>query len=148
MESNSHKTAISRNKFGTAYQFYLKKGLLKGRVLDFGCGKGQEADMLRPGGVWKYDPYYFPELPKIKFDTIVCNFVLNTLPTDKERYAVIEQIKEMLEPDGFAYIAVRNDIENLNGWTKRWTFQGEVFLPGYTLIHVTKSVKIYKIGKI
>ena len=128
------KTAITRH----APSRPLKKTLhlIEGRVLDFGCGKGYDADYLAKLGydVEKYDKYYFPEKPKGTFDTILCFYVLNVIPAD-ERKEVIKEIGEYLKPKGKVIFAVRTPAEiereakrgewrYVNGYiTQRHTFQ-------------------------
>ena len=126
--NNSHKTAMSRNSLSSAAKYLVEEDLLKGRVLDYGCGKGYDAKELR---LYSFDPYYTsctiidkegrPTWMQ-KYDTIMCNFVLNTLPKD-EWEVVLDNIKKLLAKRGTAYIAVRNDRKNLNGITKKGTFQ-------------------------
>jgi hypothetical protein len=57
-------------------RFLNSLGLLRGKMLDYGCGRGFDAEYY---GMDKYDPHYAPEFPKIKFDTITCNYVLNVV---------------------------------------------------------------------
>ena len=64
--SNSHLT-IKRRKYPSfpTKQLYLKR-LIKGKVLDFGCGLGVDIGFLKSKG-WDatgYDPHYMPEYPK------------------------------------------------------------------------------------
>jgi len=118
MKNKSHLTAVSRKKL-SAPMVELEYDLDRGRVLDYGCGKGFDADCL---GLEKYDPYFFPEKPEGKFDVITCNYVLCVVPED-EQQAIIDDVMSMLKPGGMAYFTVRRDKKNLNGWTKRDTFQ-------------------------
>ena len=50
--------------------------LVRGRVLDYGCGLGFDADQL---GWEAYDPYYRAAEPTGPYDTIVVNHVANVL---------------------------------------------------------------------
>jgi len=95
-------------------------------MLDFGCGRGLDATTY---GLDKYDPHYFPEKDwKVEaYDVITCNYVLNVIPTKKERTAVIEDIRNLLTKGGIAYITVRRDIKT-QGYTKRGTFQENITL--------------------
>lgn len=102
-----------------------KVGRLCGRVLDYGSGKGYDADAF---DTESYDPYYQPIMPEGKFDTIVCNFVLNVISSKVERQRVIRDIMSRLNPGGKAYFSVRSDKSNLNGYTKRGTWQGFITL--------------------
>ena len=50
---NSHKTAIKRNKLSAPMRYLSENNLLKGDLLDYGCGRGDDADLL---SMDKYDP--------------------------------------------------------------------------------------------
>lgn len=106
-------------------QFLQKKGLLKGRILDYGCGHGKDCDIL---GCEGYDPYYRPEKPEGHFDTIFCQYVLNVLPNLEDRQSVLDEIAVILKPEGKGYITVRSDKRNLNGFTSKGTWQGFIEL--------------------
>lgn len=136
-----HLTAIKRNKISAPMKYlmnYFKNG---DRILDYGCGRGDDADRLN---MEKYDPFYFPEMPTGEFDKIVCNYVLNVIEDESERCSVIRSIRGLLRKDGVAYVSVRNDRDKLNGTTKRGTWQGFIELP-YERVKVTKGYIIYKI---
>ena len=83
-----------------------KEGLLDGRILDYGCGRGFDAGEL---GLEAYDPYFFPDMPKGKFDTITCNYVLNVVSEEIEAW-ILHDIEERLTSNGVAYITVRRDL--------------------------------------
>jgi 2-polyprenyl-3-methyl-5-hydroxy-6-metoxy-1,4-benzoquinol methylase len=143
MENKSHLTAITRGgKLSVPMRWLHTAGLLKGRVLDYGCGKGIDADVL---GLTKYDPYHFPQIPRGKFDTITCQYVLNVIPTPIERMEVLDRIRQLLAPRGVAYITVRNDTRNLRGWTRRGTWQGQIKL-SLPVVVSTSDFVIYMFG--
>jgi hypothetical protein len=123
--SNAHKTAIVRNKLSAPAQWLKDNGYLVGTVLDYGCGRGGDAERLGCAG---YDPYYFPQIPRGLFTTVMCNFVLNVIESEGKRLSVLWCIDSYLERDGRAYIAVRNDKRALNGRTKLGTWQGLITL--------------------
>jgi len=125
MSNKAHLTAIIRKKISKPAEYLLQKNLLDGRILDYGCGRGFDADSL---GADKYDPHYFPTPPQGKYNLIYCNYVLNVIADPEERLKVIENIRSLLSSGGVAYISVRNDREKLNGNTKRGTWQGYVEL--------------------
>jgi len=120
---NSHKTAISRIRPSVPARFLYENDLIVGKALDYGCGKGRDADTY---GMSKYDPHYAPYMPKGKFDTIMCNYVVNTVNTEVEA-TILSKIKQLLHGTGIAYITVRRDIVQ-EGVTKKGTYQRKVYL--------------------
>lgn len=114
--NESYKTAKSRQALSVPMR-YLRL-CLNGRLLDYGCGKGSDADAL---GMEKYDPHWFPEEPKGKFQTITCNYVLNVIESPEERRSVEDRIIQLLAPGGLAFISVRDDV--VEGSETQWTVQ-------------------------
>ncbi|MBD2676505.1 MULTISPECIES: HIT family protein [Nostoc] len=108
----SHLTAIERTYLSFPAQLLLNQNLLQGKILDFGCGFGNDVQILRQKGcdITGYDPYYFPEYPQNKFDTIICFYVLNVLFAE-EQANILMQISHLLKAGGKAYYAVRRDIK-------------------------------------
>ena len=88
----SHLTAIERTYLSFPAKQLLDKNLLKGKILDFGCGFGNDVKLLQQKGfdVKAYDPYYFPEYPDNKFDTIICFYVLNVLFPEEQANVLME----------------------------------------------------------
>ena len=146
--NQAYLTAISRSKPSAPCTYLYENSLLKGKVLDFGCGKGKDVEFLsaKQIDVSGFDPFYAPyyELLDQKYDVVMCNFVLNVLPNDAERQAALDQIRELLNEGGVAYIAVRNDKSNLKGYTKRGTWQGYIELP-YYVVKRTSSYVLYEV---
>ena len=92
-------------------RFLQEHNLLKGRMLDYGCGRGTDAKFF---GMEAYDPFWMSNKPSGLFDTITCHFVLNVID-EQLRNHIIYDIKEYLNRDGNAYFTVRRDIkENYN----------------------------------
>ena len=120
-----HLTAIARKRPSVPMRQLDAKGLLVGRMLDYGCGKGMDAETYDMDG---YDPYYNPIDPEGPYDTITCNYVLNVIEDAQERADVLESIQRLLGPGGRAYITVRDDRASLNGTTSRGTWQGKIVL--------------------
>jgi diadenosine tetraphosphate (Ap4A) HIT family hydrolase len=144
----SHLTAIERTKLSSPLQFLSSNNLLKSRILDFGCGWGNDVELLQQQGldITGYDPYYAPDYPTGKFDTIVCCYVLNVLMPE-EQADVLMNIAHLLEPGGKAYYAVRRDLKK-EGFRehyvhKRPTYQCNVKLP-FKSIELTEYCEIYE----
>src|SRR5262245_42444356 len=68
--------AIRRGTVSRTAEILVERRLLKGRVLDYGCGFGFDADHF---GWEAYDPHYRQKAPEGVFDTVVCNHVANML---------------------------------------------------------------------
>ena len=110
--NHPYLTAIKRSRVSAPARYLLKHDLLKGRILDFGCGLGFDTDELRRQGhdITGYDCYYRPEYPDGKFDTIMCIYVLNVL----EPYAqaeVMMDIDHLLAPQGTAYFCCSSRLD-------------------------------------
>lgn len=109
---HSHLTVKERSEPSFPLRHLLREGLIRGRVLDFGSGLGEDAGFLRQAGhdVTAYDPHYAPDQPQGRFDTILCIYVLNVLLPEEQAYALMA-VSELLAPTGHAYFAVRRDIQ-------------------------------------
>lgn len=150
MEKINHPylTAIKRTNLSVPTRFLKDNNLLKGRILDFGCGYGFDTDELHRQGynITGYDYYYRPDFPEGKFDTIICNYVLNVL----EPYAqaeVMMNVTNLLKPDGTAYFAVRRDLKEegfrLHAIHRQYTYQCNVKLP-FKSLECNSSYELYQ----
>ena len=144
----SHITAIERTYLSFPAKYLLNKNLLKGKILDFGCGFGNDVKFLDKKGfdIIGYDPYYFPQYPQGKFNTIICFYVLNVLFLDVQS-SVIMEISYLLKPGGRAYFAVRRDLKK-EGFRKHYihkkpTYQCIVKLP-FKPIYLDDYCEIYQ----
>jgi SAM-dependent methyltransferase len=140
--NNSYKTAITRTKLSSPMRFLKDNNHLIGDCLDYGCGKGFDADYLK---IKKYDPHFHNFWPDQLFDTITCNYVLNVIDHE-EAVKIIKRIQSLLKWGGIAYITVRRDIEN-EGITKKGTLQRNVYLNAPTVVETTRF-HIYCITRI
>jgi 2-polyprenyl-3-methyl-5-hydroxy-6-metoxy-1,4-benzoquinol methylase len=143
MKNLSYKTAIVRKKLSSPTQYLLDNELIRGRVLDYGCGKGFDCDWLKCHG---YDPHHRNVNLHGKYDTILCNFVLNVLRTKQERDFVANTVFNLLEKGGNAFFAVRNDKGKLNGKTKIGTYQCLVTMR-LPILKKTSGYLIFWLGK-
>jgi hypothetical protein len=98
--------AIRRQTVSKTAQVLHQRGLLRGRVLDHGCGFGFDADHF---GWEAFDPHYRPRRPQGTFDTVVSNHVANVL-TRESRCRLFQEIKTLLAPGGQAYLSVSRKI--------------------------------------
>lgn len=142
MNDKSYLTAIKRTKMSQPTRVQLQNNLLKENILDFGCGYGKDVEELNKIGLNTvgYDKYYQPVFPKDKFNTIICQFVLNTVD-EKEQESIIKQIKSLLKQNGKAYITVRRGLNEKNNK------QRNVILPFKSIIKATRyRYEIYEIN--
>ncbi|HEY9705852.1 MAG TPA: methyltransferase domain-containing protein, partial [Allocoleopsis sp.] len=146
----SHLTAIERTYLSFPAKFLLENNLLQGKILDFGCGLGNDVKLLQKKGfdITGYDPYYFPTypLPTTKFDTILCFYVLNVLFIEIQS-TVLMEVSYLLKPGGKAYYAVRRDLKK-EGFREHYiqkkpTYQCVVKLP-FKSIHLDEYCQIYQ----
>lgn len=164
---NPFKTAIKRNGLSKPTKILKDKGLLKGSILNYGCGYNEDGIILSKEGfnIFSYDKfnleYRDDELLNRKYDTVICNYVLNVIDDLEIHKKVLEQLKELGEN---IYICVRSDVkaikpswtyneEQLGYWTTSNTFQrfydeetvsklfGEI-----TYISKNNSFKLFKIN--
>lgn len=144
----SHLTAKERDSISFPARLIMNKNLLKGDILDFGCGFGKDVEVLQSKGfsILGYDKFHFPEYPKKKFDTILCFYVLNVLMPE-EQALVLMEVSHLLKPGGSAYFAVRRDLTYEGFRThkihQKPTFQCTVRLP-YASVFINDSCEVYR----
>lgn len=125
---NSHKTAISRTKLSKPMHLYEHYALLLGEVLDYGCGKGKDVELL---GFEGYDPHFFPELPTKWYDTVTMNYVLNTITTPVNRMNAIKNAWHFVKEGGVLIVTARKTVEVLNAAKKgNWPVLGDGYITG------------------
>ncbi len=116
--------AIRHDEVSFAARWLVDNHRIQGRVLDYGCGHGFDADHF---GWCGYDPYYRQQSPGGTFDTVVCNHVLNML-TRRARTEAIDKIQNLLADDGVAWLAVPRNIPKTGKLGTRKRIQNYVVL--------------------
>ena len=111
---------------------------MRGRVLDYGCGFGCDADTF---GWDSYDPFYRPREPTGPYDTILCTLVLNVL-SRRVRARVLDRIRALLADDGRAYLAVARNVPLGGKLGVRHCVQSHVVLD-LPLVHDDADVAVY-----
>jgi ATP adenylyltransferase len=116
--------AIRRQTVSKTAGFLHDRRLLRGRILDYGCGFGFDADHFD----WEaHDPHYRQKLPAGLFDTIVCNHVANMLTRDS-RQELYRSIQALLGVNGKAYLSVSRKIPRTGKIAMRKRIQNFVVL--------------------
>ncbi len=144
----SHLTAKERESLSFPAKFILNRNLLKGEVLDFGCGFGKDVELLKEKGinVTGYDKHYFPYYPSGKFDTILCFYVLNVV-LQEEQATILMELSQLIKPTGRIYFAVRRDVRFEGFRThkihQKPTYQCNVKLP-FDSIFKNEACEIYE----
>jgi hypothetical protein len=123
--------AVRRATVSKTAHFLNEHRLLRGRVLDYGCGFGFDADHFR----WEaYDPHYRQKFPNGLFNTIVCNHVANML-TRHSRQELFRALQALLAPMGMAYVSVSRKISVVGKIAMRKRIQNHVVLTLPSLFH-------------
>ena len=126
----AHNTAIIRNRPSAPMRHLVEKvGLIKPRmkVLDFGCGRGEDVDWLLKKGVrakgWDpHEPFGWSRQPASKFQVVTANYVVNTIPSRSERITAIKDAWGLVDKGGFLVVTSRPTAEissqaRANGWS-------------------------------
>lgn len=93
-------TALQRGG-GAPFRYWKKHKLLNGQVLDFGAGK-EEHNYAR------YDSTVTPavDVLRCRYDSIMCNYVLNVQPTDHLIDLILALLYHLVEDKGHVLVAV------------------------------------------
>ncbi len=132
--------AIQRETVSKTAQFLQDQRLLRGRILDYGCGFGFDADHF---GWEAFDPHYRQKLPVGRFDTIVCNHVANMLTRDS-RQEVFRALQGLLAANGKAYVSVSRKIPRTGKIALRKRIQNFVVLTLPSLFR-DEELEIYRL---
>lgn len=134
--------APTRESLSKTATVLIEKGLIIGRVLDYGCGHGFDADHQ---GWEAYDPQYRPNELEGYFDTIIVNHVANIL-TRSSRKALFDHVESLLTEEGKAYISVPRNIPLKGKPGPRYRLQNYVILELPSLYADDKQ-EIYVVAK-
>jgi hypothetical protein len=126
-----------------------------GDLLDYGCGTGADVRHYRNLGLDAegYDihrPFGYADLPRRQFRVVTLIYVLNVLPTVRERLEVLRRAAEFLAPAGRMVVAARSasairDAARRGGW-RAWN-DGFVSDEGrLTFQHGMHGEEIQKLG--
>jgi DNA phosphorothioation-associated putative methyltransferase len=114
-------TAIKRNKLSAPVKYYLETfSPSNGRILDYGCGKGDDVNYLIKEGfeAHGYDPLFseFQKFPTYvyRFDIVFMTYVICTIPDSLERLDATTGAWGFVRNNGELIITVRtyNEINN------------------------------------
>ncbi len=87
--TSRHRTAIGRADLSMPLRQCLKDGVIHEatRVLDYGCGRGQDSTRLQQIGVQAsgWDPFFAPETPLTEHHIVLLTYVLNVIEDPLER---------------------------------------------------------------
>jgi hypothetical protein len=134
--------AIKRSTPSRAATILVKRELVIGRALDYGCGYDLDAATF---GWDAYDPYYRPIEPAGPYDTIMCTLVLNALSRNN-RAKVLTHIQALLAEDGRAYLGVARDLPYSGKLGMHHSLQNYVVLT-LPSIYADAQLEIYLLRK-
>jgi hypothetical protein len=116
-------TAIRRGLFRKEYLTAMSKR--RTRILDYGCGFGDDVDWLRREGFTTagFDPCprrdEFGVSPRGVFDAVLMVYVVNVLPLS-QRMAALASAWKFVKPGGTLLVAARPSSLNVEASTRGW----------------------------
>jgi hypothetical protein len=134
--------APDRQVLSKTARVLIEANLIRGRVLDYGCGLGFDADQQ---GWEAFDPYYRPGTPTGSYDTILVNHVANIL-TRSSRVVLFRTVNALLAEGGKAYISVARNIPTSGKPGPRRRIQNFVVLT-LPSIFADDEEEIYQLAK-
>jgi len=129
-----HQTALNRFELSKPVRLALDAELIDQNtiVLDYGCGKGSDVQLLKKRGIkcFGWDPFYFPKTKQMEADVVNLGYVINVIEDPGERNHALKKAWELTKK--VLIISARHNLEARNellpnygdGYlTKRNTFQ-------------------------
>lgn len=121
-----------------------------GPILDWGCGHGDDVVYLR--NAYGYDPHHQPNLPTrgVKYNTVLCTYVLNTIPEYHDRCVILEEALEYLANRGWLYVSIRK-VDNLmtdDTNHKEEEVSRQLLTGGFILLRSTGDMEIWGYRKV
>lgn len=121
MPAEYHPTAITRSEASAPVRHlwdHARRLLATGRILDYGCGRGTDADAL---GATAYDPWH-PDAavrrpPTGQFDVVLLTYILNVLPP-RPRVAALVNAAVLVRPGGILAVTVRPEADVTPDWPR------------------------------
>ena len=112
MEFKAYNTAIARTRPSRPLTNTIKYLSENSKVLDYGCGRGSDADFLIKNKIscTKYDPFFYPKEIIGKFDVVLLTYVLNVIKKDSREIALRLAWKHVKD-NGYLSVTVRNKKE-------------------------------------
>ena len=90
-----HKTAIRRGDLSRPVKCAMRDGLIDAgvRVFDYGCGHGEDVQLLRGQGVAcdGWDPVFRPATPQGEADIVNIGYVINVIEDPAERSTALRR---------------------------------------------------------
>ena len=101
VEIQRHKAALHRRDVSRPIRLALEDGLVRPgtRVLDYGCGRGEDVRQLRARGITceGWDPVFRPEGERGASDIVNLGYVVNVIEDSAERADVLRQAWRLAE---------------------------------------------------
>lgn len=131
-----YKTAITRKVESKPMREFVEHGLIAHpcRVLDYGCGRGADVRWLQSKGIaaqgWDpHLPFGFTETPSGLFDVVTLLYVVNILPSRRERRDVVAAALNYVVAGGVLAIVSRTRTEIARGVREGgWPAHGDGYL--------------------
>jgi diadenosine tetraphosphate (Ap4A) HIT family hydrolase len=148
LNPHSYLTASKRKSLSSLARYLLKNELLSGEVLDFGCGFGNDVELLkgRSVNIVGYDKHYFSNYPVHKFDTIICSNVLEVLMPEEQESVIIE-VSNLLKPTGRGFFSVSRNIHKegfrIHKINKKPIYKADVKL-NFKSVFKNEKIEIYE----